>query len=210
VNPRNPNEVFVAALGHVYGSNAERGVYKSSDGGKTWKKVLYQDEKTGAVNLTFGASNPHVLFAALWHVNRTPYGLTSGGPGSGLFKSTDDGETWKQLTEHGLPKGVWGRVGVAVSGADPQRVYALIEAAQGGLYRSDDGGESWSRVNQDHRFTQRAWYFTHVFADPKNVDMVYILNTGMYRSTDGGKTFTPLGAPHGDHHGLWIDPDNPE
>ena len=209
-SPSNPNEVFVAALGHVYGSNAERGVYKSSDGGKTWKKVLYKDEKTGAVDLTFDASNPHVLFAALWQMNRTPYSLTSGGPGSGLYKSTDDGETWKQLTEHGLPKGVWGRVGVAVSGADPQRVYALIEAAEGGLYRSDDGGENWSRVNQDHRFTQRAWYFTHVFADPKSVDTVYILNTGMYRSTEGGKTFAPLGAPHGDHHGLWIDPDNPE
>jgi photosystem II stability/assembly factor-like uncharacterized protein len=210
VNPSNPNEVFVAALGHVYGSNAERGVYKSSDGGKTWKKVLYEDDKTGAVDLTFAASNPHVLFAALWQMSRTPYTLTSGGPGSGLYKSTDDGETWKRLTEHGLPKGVWGRVGISVSGADPQRIYALIEAAEGGLYRSDDAGENWSRVNQDHRFTQRAWYFTHVFADPKNVDTVYILNTGMYRSTDGGKTFSPLGAPHGDHHGLWIDPDSPE
>jgi photosystem II stability/assembly factor-like uncharacterized protein len=210
VNPRNPNEVFVAALGHVYGSNAERGVYKSSDGGKTWKKVLYKDEKTGAVDLTFEASDPHVLFAALWQMDRTPYGLTSGGPGSGLYKSTDDGETWKQLAGHGLPKGVWGRVGVAASGADPQRVYALIEAGEGGLYRSDDGGESWSRVNHDHRFTQRAWYFNHVFADPKNVEVVYILNTGLYRSTDGGRTFAPLGAPHGDHHGFWIDPDNPE
>jgi photosystem II stability/assembly factor-like uncharacterized protein len=209
VNPNDSNEVFVAGVGHVYGSNAERGVYKSSNGGKTWKKVLYKDEKTGAIDLTFAASNPHVLFAAMWEVNRTPYGLTSGGPGSGLYKSTDDGETWKQLTEHGLPKGVWGRVGVTVSGSDPQRVYALIEAAQGGLYRSDDGGDNWSRINPDHRFTQRAWYFTHVFADPKNVDTVYVLNTGLYRSTDGGKSFAPLGAPHGDHHGLWIDPDDP-
>ncbi len=210
VNPHDPNEVFVAALGHIYGPNPDRGVYKSTDGGKTWKKVLFKDDKTGAVDITFDASNPHVLLAALWEMNRTAYGLTSGGPGSGLYKSTDDGETWKRLEEHGLPKGVWGRVGVAVSGADPQRVYALIEAAEGGLYSSSDGGETWNRVNQDHRFTQRAWYFTHVFADPKSVDTVYILNTGAYRSTDGGRTFTPLGAPHGDHHGLWIDPTNPQ
>ena len=208
VSPLDPNEVFVAALGHIYGPNADRGVYKSSDGGRTWKKVLFKDDKTGANDLTFDPSNPHVLFAALWEMNRTPYNLTSGGPGSGLYKSTDDGETWKRLEEHGLPKGVWGRVGVAVSGADPQRVYALIEARDGGLYSSSDGGETWSRVNQDHRFTQRAWYFTHVFADPKSADTVYILNTGAYRSTDGGRSFTPLGAPHGDHHGLWIDPAN--
>jgi photosystem II stability/assembly factor-like uncharacterized protein len=210
VNPHDPNEVFVAALGHIYGPNPDRGVYKSTDGGKTWKKVLYKDDKTGAIDITFDPSNPHVLFAALWEMNRTPYSLTSGGPGSGLYKSTDDGETWKRLEEHGLPKGAWGRVGVAVSGADPQRVYALIEAAEGGLYSSSDGGDTWSRVNQDHRFTQRAWYFTHVFADPKSVDTVYILNTGAFRSTDGGRSFAPLGAPHGDHHGLWIDPANPQ
>lgn len=210
VNPHDPDEVFVAALGHIYGPNPDRGVYKSTDGGKTWRKVLFKDDKTGAVDLTFDPSNPHVLFAALWEMNRTAYGLTSGGPGSGLYKSTDDGETWKRLEEHGLPKGVWGRVGVAVSGADSQRVYALIEAEEGGLYSSSDGGDTWSRVNEDHRFTQRAWYFTHVFADPKSVDTVYILNTGAYRSTDGGKTFTPLSAPHGDHHGLWINPNNPQ
>ncbi|HEV2425455.1 MAG TPA: glycosyl hydrolase [Terriglobia bacterium] len=210
VNPHDPNEVFVAALGHIYGPNADRGVYKSTDGGKTWRKVLYKDDKTGAIDLTFDPSNAHVLFAALWQMNRTPYGLTSGGPGSGLYKSTDDGETWKQLEGHGLPKGVWGRAGVAVSGADSQRVYALIEAEDGGLYSSNDGGETWTRVNQDHRFTQRAWYFSHVFSDPRNVDTVYILNTGAYRSTDGGKTFTPMSAPHGDHHGLWINPRNPQ
>ncbi|HUI42588.1 MAG TPA: glycosyl hydrolase [Terriglobia bacterium] len=210
VNPRNPNEVFVAALGHVYGPNPDRGVYKSRDGGKTWKKVLYKDDKTGAVDITFDPSNPHVLFAALWEMNRTPYSLTSGGPGSGLYKSTDDGETWTRLEGHGLPKGIWGRVGVAVSGADSNRVYALIEAAEGGLYRSDNAGDSWTRVNQDHRFTQRAWYFTHVFADPKSVDTVYVLNTGMSRSTDGGKTFNMVRAPHGDHHGLWINPGDPE
>jgi photosystem II stability/assembly factor-like uncharacterized protein len=208
VNPQNPNEVFVAALGHVYGPNADRGVYKSTDGGKTWQKVLYKDEKTGAVDITFDASNPHVLFAALWEVNRTSYSLSSGGPGSGLYKSTDDGETWKRLEEHGLPKGIWGRVGVSVSGADPNRIYALIQADAGGLYRSDDAGETWSKVNSEHNLRQRAWYYMHVFADPKNVDTVYVLNVSMYRSTDGGKTFNTIRQPHGDNHGLWIDPDN--
>ena len=209
VNPQNPNEVFVAALGHVYGPNSERGVYKSVDGGKTWRKVLYKDEKTGAVDITFDASNPHVLFAALWEVNRTPYSLSSGGPGSGLYKSTDDGETWKRLEEHGLPEGIWGRVGVTVSGADSNRVYALIQAEDGGLYRSDDGGDTWSKVNSEHKLRQRAWYYMHVFADPKNLDTVYVLNVSMYRSTDGGKTFSTIRQPHGDNHGLWIDPDNP-
>jgi photosystem II stability/assembly factor-like uncharacterized protein len=209
VNPRDPNEVFVAALGHIFGPNADRGVYKSSDGGKTWKKVLYKDERTGAVDVTFDPSNPHVLFAALWEMNRTPYSLTSGGPGSGLYKSTDDGETWKQLEAHGLPKGIWGRVGVSVSRADSNRVYALIEAAEGGLYRSDDGGDTWTRINGDHKLWQRAWYYMHVLADPKSADTLYVLDVSMQRSTDGGKTFSTLHPPHGDTHGLWIDPDDP-
>ena len=208
VNPHDPNEVFVAALGHVYGPNAERGVYKSSDGGKTWKKVLHKDEKTGAVAVVFDPSNPHVLFAALWEVNRTPYSLTSGGPGSGLYKSNDDGETWKRLEGNGLPKGIWGRVGVTVSGADSNRVYALMEAAEGGLYRSDDGGDHWTRINSEDKLRQRAWYYMHVFADPKSADRVYVLNVSMYVSTDGGKTFNVVHAPHGDNHGLWIDPDD--
>lgn len=209
VSPANPNQVFVAALGHVYGPNAERGVFRSLDGGQTWEKVLYKDDRTGAIDLTFDGANPHVLFAALWQASRTPWGLTSGGPGSGLYKSTDDGRTWKQLTGNGLPPGVLGRIGVSASMADPNRVYALIEAEQGGLYRSDDDGDHWQKVNDDHRFRQRAWYFTHVFADPKAPDTVYVLNTGIYRSTDGGKTFTALPSPHADHHGLWIDPANP-
>ena len=210
VHPKNPDIVFVAALGHAYGPNAERGVFRSADGGKTWQKVLYKDDKTGAIDIVFAPSNPHILFAALWEANRTPWGLTSGGPGSGLYKSTDDGLTWKHLEGNGLPKGVMGRIGVAVSGPDPNRVYAQIEAEHGGLYVSNDGGEHWSMVNGDHRFTQRAWYFTHVFADPKNADTVYELNTGMSRSIDGGRTFKPLRAPHGDCHGLWIDPANPD
>ena len=210
VDPHNPDVVFVAALGHTYGPNAERGVFRSMDGGKTWEKVLYKDDKTGAIDIIFDPSNSHMLFAALWEANRTPYGLTSGGPGSGLYKSGDGGTTWKRLEGDGLPKGALGRIGVSVSGADSNRVYALIEAEEGGLYRSDDGGEKWTRVNEDHRFRQRGWYFTHIFADPKSVDTLYILNVGLFRSTDGGKTFTPLHAPHGDHHGLWIDPQNPQ
>ncbi len=210
VHPRNPDIVLVAALGHAYGPNPERGIFRSTDGGKTWEKVLYQDEKTGGIDLVFDPTNPHILFAALWEAYRTPWSLTSGGPGSGLYKSTDGGTSWKRLEGNGLPKGILGRTGVAVSGADPSRVYALMEAEEGGLYRSDDGGEKWTRVNDDHRFTQRAWYFHHIFADPKNVDGVYVLNTGFYHSTDGGKTFKVLPAPHGDHHGLWIDPNNPQ
>ena len=210
VHPRNPDIVFAAALGHAYGPNQERGIFRTTDGGKTWEKVLYKDDKTGGIDITFDPTNPHILFAALWEAGRTPWSLSSGGPGSGLYKSTDGGSTWKRLEGNGLPKGILGRIGVAVSGADPNRIYALIEAEDGGLYRSDDGGEKWTRVNDDHRFRQRAWYFTHVFADPRSVDGVYVLNTGFYHSTDGGKTFGVLPAPHGDHHGLWIDPNNPQ
>jgi photosystem II stability/assembly factor-like uncharacterized protein len=210
VHPANPNMVFVAALGHVYAPSAERGIYRTTDGGATWQKVLYVDDKTGGIDVVFDPQNPNTLFAAMWEVNRTPWSLSSGGPGSGLFRSTDGGSTWKKLEGHGIPEGPLGRIGVSVSGADSSRVYALIEAKEGGLYRSDDGGDSWTRVNDDERYRQRAWYFTHIFADPKAVDTVYVENTGLFRSVDGGKTFTLLPAPHGDHHGLWIDPTNPK
>jgi photosystem II stability/assembly factor-like uncharacterized protein len=210
VDPKNPNIVFVAALGHAYGQNEERGVFRSTDGGATWQKVLYKDNKTGAIDIVFDPRNSNTLFASLWEVYRTPWSLNSGGPGSGLYKSTDGGATWRLLEGHGLPSGIMGRIGVSVSGADSNRVYAMIESKEGGLYRSDDGGEDWIRMNDDGRLRQRAWYFTHIFADPKSVDTVYILNTGMFRSTDGGRTVNLLPAPHGDHHGLWIDPDNPQ
>jgi len=211
VDPRNPSRVFVAALGHVYGRNTERGVFRSLDGGKSWDKVLFKDDKTGAIDITFDPANSEILFATLWEAFRTPWGLSSGGPGSGLYKSIDGGSTWKRLEGNGLPKGLLGRIGVSVSGANSDRVYVQIEAAddQGGLYRSDDGGEKWSRVSDDHRFLQRAWYYMHVFADPKNADTVYELNTGSYRSTDGGSTWKVLPISHGDCHGLWIDPTNP-
>jgi photosystem II stability/assembly factor-like uncharacterized protein len=209
IHPRNPDIVFVAALGHAYGPNAERGIFRTTNGGKTWKKVLYRDDHTGGIDVVFDPNNANILFASLWQVYRAPWMLNSGGPGSGLYKSTDGGSTWKRLEGHGLPDGILGRIGVSVSGGDSSRIYALIEAKEGGLYRSDDGGDSWTRVNDDGRFRQRAWYFTHIYADPRNADTVYVLNTGLFRSTDGGKTFSLLPAPHGDHHGLWIDPADP-
>ncbi|MGB6669404.1 MAG: hypothetical protein WBE73_13735, partial [Candidatus Acidiferrum sp.] len=210
VSPTNPDVLFVAAMGHAYGPNEMRGVFKSSDGGKSWQKVLYKDTKTGAIDLTFDPSNPHTLFAALYEAQRYPWTAIGGGPGSGLYKSTDDGATWKRLEGHGLPSGVLGRIGVSVSGADGNRIYAIIEAEKGGIYRSEDAGETWNLINPDHRFTQRAWYFHHIFADPKNVDTLYVLNTAVYRSTDGGHTFNFIRSPHGDNHGLWIDPTHPE
>jgi photosystem II stability/assembly factor-like uncharacterized protein len=211
VHPRNPDIVLVAALGHAYGPNSERGVFRTTDGGKTWDKVLYKDEKTGAIDVVFDPNNPNVLFAALYEVQRTPWSLSSGGPGSGLYRSTDGGITWKHLEGRGLPSGIMGRIGVSVSGGDSNRVYALIEAKDAsGLYRSDDGGDSWTNVNTDQRLTQRAWYFSHIFADPKSTDTVYMLNTGLFRSRDGGRSLELLPAPHGDHHGLWIDPINPQ
>jgi photosystem II stability/assembly factor-like uncharacterized protein len=210
VHPTNPDIVFVAAMGHAYGTNETRGVFRSADGGKTWQKLLFKDNKTGAIDLTFDPANPHILFAALYEAQRYPWTAVSGGPGSGLYKSSDDGATWKRLEGHGLPTGVLGRIGVSVSGADGNRVYAIIEAEKGGIYRSDDAGDSWQLLNPEHRFTQRAWYFHHIFADPKNVDTVYVLNTAVYRSTDGGHTFGYVRSPHGDNHGLWIDPTHPE
>jgi photosystem II stability/assembly factor-like uncharacterized protein/DNA-binding FrmR family transcriptional regulator len=210
VNPQNPDLVYVAAFGHAYGTNEMRGVYRSADGGKTWQRILYKDNKTGAIDLEFDPHNAHILFVAMWEANRSPWGMTSGGPGSGLYRSSDGGDTWKRLEGHGLPEGVLGKIGVAVSGADGNRVYAIIEAGKGGIYASDNGGENWHLVNPDHRFTQRAWYFHHIFTDPRNADTMYVLNTALYRSTDGGKSFTFVRAPHGDHHGLWIDPTDPD
>ena len=208
VHPRDPNFVLVAALGHEFGPNSERGVFRTLDGGKTWEKVLYKDDQTGAIDLAFDPTNSSIIFAALWQVNRTPWGLTDGGPGSGLYKSIDAGATWKRLEGHGLPAGILGRIGVSVSGGESNRVYALIEAEKGGLYRSEDSGDSWTLVNGDRSYWQRPWYYVHVFADPKNPDVVYILNVRAYRSIDGGKTFSRMFVPHGDNHGLWIDPTN--
>ncbi len=207
IHPRNSDVVFVAALGHPYGANAERGVFRTTDGGKTWQKVLFVDDKTGAVDIAFDPHNPHILFATFWQVLRQPWTLTSGGAGSGIYKSIDGGDTWKKLDGEGLPEGPLGKIGIAVA-ANSTRVYALIEAKKGGLYRSDDGGDKWQLINPDNRFTQRAWYYMHVFADPKDENTVYILNVDAHKSTDGGHTFNKIKVPHGDNHGLWIDPND--
>ena len=209
VDPANPDVVLVAAIGHAFGPNAERGVFRSADGGVTWTKVLYKDDQTGAIDVTFDPHDARIVYAALWQMRRQPWNMSSGGPGSGLYRSADGGATWTRLAGNGLPDGILGRIDVAVSGANSQRVYAMIEAQDGGLYRSDDGGGHWQRINQDGRIRQRAWYFSKIYADPKSVDTVYALNTGMLRSTDGGKTFGLVSATHGDHHALWIDPNNP-
>jgi len=209
VHPSNPDVAFVAALGHAYGPNQERGIFRTRDGGKTWEKVLYVNDRAGGIDVVFDPQNPHVLFAAMWEGWRTPWSLNSGGEQSGMYRSTDDGTTWKRLTGNGLPAGPLGKIAVSVAGGDSNVVYALIEAEKGGIYRSSDGGDHWSLVNEERRFRQRAWYFTHLWADPKNPDTIYVANTGLFRSIDGAKTFDRLPAPHGDHHGLWIDPKNP-
>lgn len=209
VHPKDPNVVYVAALGHPFGANATRGVFRSRDGGKTWQRILYVDDKTGGVDIQFDLSNPNILFAGMWQTVRKPWTMESGGPGSGFFRSADGGDTWTKLTGNGLPEGILGRIGVATT-SNPNRIYALIEAEKGGLFRSDDGGEKWQLINDDRRYRQRAWYYTHVFADPQNPDVVYVLNTGTYRSIDGGKTFSQIRTPHGDNHGFWIDPENPK
>jgi photosystem II stability/assembly factor-like uncharacterized protein len=207
VNPTNPDIVFVAALGHPYGANTERGIFRTTDGGKTWEKVLYKDENTGGIDVAFDPHNPNILFGALWQARRTSWSMTSGGPGSGIYRSTDGGSTWKHIEEHGLPKGPYGKIGVAVA-ANSDRVYALIEAhnPDGGLYRSDDGGDSWQLVNPSHSLWQRPWYYMHVIADPRDENVLYIMNVEAYKSTDGGHLFNKVHVPHGDNHGLWIDP----
>ncbi len=208
VNPRNPDIVFVAALGHPFGPNKERGIFRTTDGGKTWDKVLYKDENTGAIDVAFDPQNPNILFASLWEARRTPWSLSSGGPGSGIYRSTDAGATWKKIEEHGLPKGPYGRIGLAVA-ANSERVYAIVEAKDGGgFYRSDDGGDSWDLVNGSHSLLQRAWYYMHVVADPQDPNTVYVADVEFFKSTDGGRNFNKVKVPHGDNHGLWIDPKN--
>ncbi|HEX3704508.1 MAG TPA: hypothetical protein VHU82_14335 [Vicinamibacterales bacterium] len=210
VDPTNPDLVYVAAFGHHAAPNPDRGVFRSKDGGKTWEKILYHDDKTGAIEIVLDPHNPHVLYAALWEAFRNSHMMSSGGPGSGLYKSTDGGDHWTDISRNpGLPKGVLGKIGVSVSGADSNRVYAQIEAEDGGFYASDDAGATWKLVTQNRNLRQRAFYYTHVFADPKNKDLVYELNVGFMKSVDAGKTWTQLRPPHGDNHDLWIDPTNP-
>jgi photosystem II stability/assembly factor-like uncharacterized protein len=211
IHPKDPDLVYVAALGHTFGPNKERGVFRSKDGGKNWEKVLFVSDKAGAVDLVMDPTNPRILYAAFWEAYRTPWSLESGGPGSGIHKSVDGGDTWTKVTADGLPKkGVWGRIGLAVSPANANRVWAIIEAEDGGVFRSDDAGKTWRKTNDERRLRQRAWYYTHIYADTKSPDTVYVLNTGFYRSLDGGRTYTPIRVPHGDNHDLWIAPEDPQ
>jgi photosystem II stability/assembly factor-like uncharacterized protein len=211
IHPRNPNIVYVAALGHPYGPNEERGVFRSNDGGNTWKRILYRNDRSGAIDIAMDSQDPRVLFASTWDVYRTPWMLSSGGPGSGLFKSSDGGDTWAEITRNpGLPKGVIGKIAITISGADSRRVYALVEADDGGLFQSNDAGATWKLVNDDRKIRQRAFYFSRILADPRDPDTVYAMNVEFYRSTNGGKTFDTLRTAHSDHHDLWIAPDNPQ
>jgi photosystem II stability/assembly factor-like uncharacterized protein len=210
VNPKNPDIVYVAAQGHVWAPNQQRGVFRSKDGGKTWEKILFRSDKAGACDLIIDPTNPSVLYAGFWEVFRKPWTLESGGSGSGIFKSTDGGDTWNEITRNpGLPKGTIGIVGVTVSPANPDRLWAIVEAEDGGVFRSDNGGKNWTRTNEQRNLRQRAWYYSRIYADPKNADTVYVLNTGFYRSNDGGRTFSGIGVPHGDNHDLWIAPEDP-
>ncbi len=211
IHPKNPDIVYVAAQGQLYGTNAERGVFKSTDGGLTWKKVLYKDERTGCAELSMDATDPNILYAAMWEHQRLPWKVISGGPGSGLYKTMDGGATWTELTE-GLPKEK-GKMAIAVCPSNSQKVFALIESdseqEKGGLFVSNDAGKSWSRVSADHRLVQRAWYYIELFVDPKNENVVYVLSAPALRSIDGGKTWETLSGTHGDYHDLWINPHNP-
>jgi photosystem II stability/assembly factor-like uncharacterized protein len=210
IHPRNPDLVYAAALGHLFGPSQERGVYRSRDGGRSWERILFANENAGAIDLVLDPTNPRILYASTWRVRRTPYSLESGGQGSALWKSTDGGDTWKNISAgKGLPKGPLGIIGVSVSRSNSQNVYAIVEAAEGGVFRSRDGGETWEKTSESRDLRQRAWYYTRIYADPQDEDTVFVLNVRFHKSKDGGKNFTTIATPHGDNHDLWIAPDNP-
>ena len=211
VHPKNPDLVYAAVLGHISGPNPERGVYRSQDGGENWERVLFANENAGAVDLILDPINPRIIYASTWRIVRTPFSLESGGEGSDLWKSTDSGNTWTRITHNsGLPPGTNGIIGIAVSPARHERVWAIIENEDGGVFRSEDGGDTWTLVNSDRNLRQRAWYYSRIYADPKDSEVVYVLNVNFHRSNDGGRNFnTTISVPHGDNHDLWIDPDDP-
>ncbi len=210
VDPRDPDLVYVAALGHAHGPNVERGVFRSRNGGKTWQRVLARGDRAGAIDLVIDPTNPRILYASFWETVRNPWSLTSGGPGSGLFRSTDGGDTWTELhPNQGFPRGVLGKIGITVSASRPERIYAVVEAADGAVFRSDDSGERWTRLCEDRNLRQRAWYYHHIYADPRDAETVWVLNVDVWRSSDAGKTFDIVTVPHGDNHDLWIDPRDP-
>src|SRR5215210_1925590 len=210
IHPKDPDLVYAAVLGHLFGPNEMRGVYRSKDGGAHWQRVLYVSDRAGAVDLVMDPGNPRVLYATTWNVRRTPYSLESGGPGSGIWKSVDGGDTWTELSRNpGLPKGTLGIIGITVSPTNSENVYAIVEAEQGGVFRSKDGGKTWTKANDDRNLRQRAWYYSRIYADPKDEEGVYVLNVQFHRSKDGGKSFTAIPVPHGDNHDLWIDPNDP-
>ena len=209
VHPKNPDIVYAGVLGDLYKSSEERGVYKSTDGGKTWTKKLFANKNAGVVDLIIDPNNPRILYATTWNVRRTPYSLSSGGEGSALWKSTDEGETWMNIfTNKGLPSGIWGISGVAVSPVNSDIVYALIENKKGGVYKSLDAGKTWRLINSERKLRQRAWYYTRIYADTQDQNIVYVMNVRYHKSTDGGKTYKTFNAPHGDHHDLWIAPED--
>ena len=209
IHPKNPDVVLIAVMGDLFKNSSDRGLYKTTDGGDTWSKVLYTNNRAGAVDVSIDKNNPRIVYASTWNIRRTPYSLESGGEGSGLWKSTDGGDTWKNISgNEGLPSGTWGISGVAISPVNSKKIFALIENQDGGLYKSDDGGNSWKKVNEDRNLRQRAWYYTRIYADTQNENRVYVMNVSFWRSEDGGKSFDRYRTPHGDHHDLWIDPEN--
>lgn len=211
IHPKNPNIIYCAALGHLFGPNTERGIFRSKDGGTTWQKILFINDKTGACELVIDPTDPNTLVATFWNVKRTPYSLESGGAGSGIYKTTDGGDNWINISVNkGLPKDTIGIIGITISAIDPNIYYAIVESKTGGVFKSIDAGKTWTKTNEENNLRQRAWYFSKIFCDPKNADIVYVLNVEFWKSTDGGKTFSSINTPHGDHHDLWIDPNDPQ
>ncbi len=209
VHPKNPDIVYVAVMGNLWKPNPERGVYRSKDGGKTWERILHESAEAGAVDLILDPNNPRIMYASTWQIRRNGYRMDSGGPGSHLWKSTDGGDNWTKITHHsGLPKGTLGIIGITVSPVNSERLWAIIEAEDGGVFRSDNAGKTWVKINENRALRQRAWYYSRIYADTQNEDIVYVCNVGFWRSKDGGKNFERISTPHSDHHDLWIAPEN--